>query len=161
MEKRNRESCAACRWNRKKCSEECVLAPHFPCADPEKFAIVQKVFGTNYILKLVQGIESEVRASAVKNMVYEASVRVKDPINGTASIVHELMEKIGKLESQLAEKNEELMNMRSQYDNLVSLLHIGSPHVEEDVYLTDIYTSQPIEDIMHDEVDPLLLWELP
>ncbi|GLJ42450.1 hypothetical protein SUGI_0879670 [Cryptomeria japonica] len=79
--------------------EECVLAPHFPSDDPDKFAFVQKVFGTNYILKLLQGLKSELRASAVKNMVYEASVRVKDPTNGTASIVNEQMEKIGKLES--------------------------------------------------------------
>ncbi|GLJ42451.1 hypothetical protein SUGI_0879690 [Cryptomeria japonica] len=161
MEKRNRESCAACRRNRKKCSEDCVFAPHFPSDDPDKFAIVQKVFGTNYILKLLQGLESEVREGAVNNMVYEANVREKDPINGTAGIVHEQKEKIGKLESQLAAKSEELVNMRSQYDDLLSILRTGS-HVEENVYLTDIYTSQPIEEeIMYDEVDPLLLWELP
>ncbi|KAH9330862.1 hypothetical protein KI387_002970, partial [Taxus chinensis] len=46
--------CAACRSQRKKCSEKCVLAPHFPPDHPEKFAVVRSVFGTKHIVKLLQ-----------------------------------------------------------------------------------------------------------
>ncbi|KAH9330854.1 hypothetical protein KI387_002962, partial [Taxus chinensis] len=67
---------------RKKCSEECVLAPHFPSNDPHKFAVVQSVFGTSHIVKLLQGINAEQRADAVDSMVYEATARVDDPVHG-------------------------------------------------------------------------------
>lgn len=54
--KRNIVSCAACRVQRKKCSEECIFAPHFPQDAPEKFTVVHSVYGTKYVIKLLQVI---------------------------------------------------------------------------------------------------------
>ncbi|GLJ33789.1 hypothetical protein SUGI_0679100 [Cryptomeria japonica] len=56
MRKRKIVSCAACRLQRKKCSQECILAPHFPPDDLEKFTIVQRVYGTRHgIVQRVYG----------------------------------------------------------------------------------------------------------
>ncbi|GLJ33786.1 hypothetical protein SUGI_0679070 [Cryptomeria japonica] len=119
-------SCAACTHQRKKCSEECILAPHFPSHDPEKFAIVESVFEIDYIIKLLQGLETNQRDEAVNTLVYEASARMKDPIQGCASVVQELKHRIAKLESELLAKKEELENMHAQYDKLAILLETTS-----------------------------------
>ncbi|GLJ33774.1 hypothetical protein SUGI_0678810 [Cryptomeria japonica] len=134
MGKRKIVSCAPYRLQRKKCSNECILAPHFPPNDPDKFTVVQKVFGASYIIKLLQGLETKQRAEAVNNLVCEASARLKDPIHGSGGEVHELQKRISELESQLAAKEEELMNMRSMYEKLVFPLSIGSHDVQDAVY---------------------------
>ncbi|GLJ42979.1 hypothetical protein SUGI_0891890 [Cryptomeria japonica] len=47
-------ACAASRSQRKKGSDECLLAPHFPSDDLQKFAIVQKVYGFSHIVKMLK-----------------------------------------------------------------------------------------------------------
>ncbi|GLJ33794.1 hypothetical protein SUGI_0679160 [Cryptomeria japonica] len=154
MGKRKIVSCAACRMQRKKCSQECILAPYFPPDDPDKFTIVHRVYGTSNILKLLQGLEAKQREDAVNSLVCEASARTKEPIRGSASVVDELRKKIAELESQLEAKREELMNMRSEYDKLVFLLCTGStPDVQHE------YGTVTTEDNIYDQLDPLLLWE--
>ncbi|GLJ17655.1 hypothetical protein SUGI_0307630 [Cryptomeria japonica] len=68
MGKRKMVSCASCRVHRKKCSEECILAPYFPPDDLDKFAIVQRVFGTGHIVKVLQQIADLESQLAVKQV---------------------------------------------------------------------------------------------
>ncbi|XP_057861047.1 LOB domain-containing protein 1-like [Cryptomeria japonica] len=184
MGKRKIVSCAPCRVQRKKCAEECILAPYFPPDDPDKFAIVQRVFGTGHIIKLlqvsfscalvlndgtseihgfgvllVQGLEAEKRADAVNSIVYEASARLKDPVHGCAKEIDQLQKQIAGLESQLAVKQAELKDMRSEYDNLVLL--VGTASLDSQLVQYPTFSApQPREDGMYDEVDPLLSWGL-
>ncbi|GLJ33788.1 hypothetical protein SUGI_0679090 [Cryptomeria japonica] len=154
MVKRKIVSCAACRMQRKKCSQECILAPHFPPDDPDKFTIVHRVYGTSNIVKLLQGLEAKQREDAVKSLVCEASARMNEPIRGSASVVDELQKQIAEMESQLEAKREDLMNMRSEYDKLLFLLRTGStPDVQH------VYGTVATEDTIYDQLDPLLLWE--
>ncbi|KAH9330744.1 hypothetical protein KI387_002852 [Taxus chinensis] len=46
--------CAACRLQRKKCSKKCPLAPHFPGHEPDKFAMVHRVFGTGNVIRMLK-----------------------------------------------------------------------------------------------------------
>ncbi|GLJ17658.1 hypothetical protein SUGI_0307720 [Cryptomeria japonica] len=159
MGKRKIVSCAPCRVQRKKCAEECILAPYFPPDDPDKFAIVQRVFGTGHIIKLLQGLEAEKRADAVNSIVYEASARLKDPVHGCAKEIDQLQKQIAGLESQLAVKQAELKDMRSEYDNLVLL--VGTASLDSQLVQYPTFSApQPREDGMYDEVDPLLSWGL-
>ncbi|XP_057861049.2 LOB domain-containing protein 1-like [Cryptomeria japonica] len=138
------------------------MAPYFPPNDPDKFAIVQRVFGTGHIVKLLQGLEVEQREDAVNSIVYEASARVKDPVHGCAKDVHQLQKRIADLESQLAVKETELKHLQSEYDNLVLFLGTESIDSQFVEYPVDS-TSQPREDGLNDKADPLmscsLLWE--
>ncbi|GLJ22089.1 hypothetical protein SUGI_0414050 [Cryptomeria japonica] len=151
-------ACAACRIQRKKCSEDCLLAPHFPSHDPDKFAIVQSVFGTSHIVKMLQGIKAEERAEAVNSMVFEATARTEDPVHGSANVVQQLQKQIAEMKTQLESMREELTNLRSQYDKIVLLLNTGSLDAENAVYPTDALP-QPSEEILYEEVDPMLLWD--
>ncbi|GLJ33755.1 hypothetical protein SUGI_0678490 [Cryptomeria japonica] len=148
--------CGACRAQRKKCSEGCLLAPHFPPDDPVKFAIVHKVFGTRNIIKLLQLVEADQRGDTVSSMLYEASARLNDPIYGCTAEVYQLQKEIAQLESQLVTTMLELNQMRSEYGKLVFLLGTGSLDGQL-VYPTDAI-SPPGEYIMYEEVDPLLSW---
>ncbi|KAH9330745.1 hypothetical protein KI387_002853 [Taxus chinensis] len=129
---------------RKKCSEGCILASHFPSDVPEKFAVVHRVFGTGNIIKMLQGVEDIDRADAVNSMVYEASARLKDPVHGTATAIHQLKQNITDLENQLAATQEDLMNIRYENDKLVFLLGSRTSHL--------------MDNILYEESDPLQCW---
>ncbi|GLJ14295.1 hypothetical protein SUGI_0230170 [Cryptomeria japonica] len=110
--------CGACKIQRRKCGDKCVLAPYFPPDDPHKFLLVNKLFGTSRILKILQDIPAEKREDAVNSMVYEASVRVVDPIYGCTGTICLLQRQILQLQSQLAITRAELLNAQA---NLLSL----------------------------------------
>lgn len=46
--------CAACKLLRRRCTQGCVFAPHFPSDEPQKFASVHKVFGASNVSKLLR-----------------------------------------------------------------------------------------------------------
>ncbi|KAH9330857.1 hypothetical protein KI387_002965 [Taxus chinensis] len=139
-------ACAACRMQRKKCSEECVFAPHFPSNDPEKFAVAQSVFGTSHTVKLLQGLKAEQRADAV----YEATARVDDPVHECVSSIHQMKKRIAELEADLAATQEELVRV-------LHMFLLGTDDALHVAYPSDT-TSQPIKDNMYEEADPLQLW---
>ncbi|GLJ42970.1 hypothetical protein SUGI_0891610 [Cryptomeria japonica] len=143
------KACAACRSQRKKCSDECLLAPQFPSDDMQRYLIVQKVYGFNNVVKMLKDIKPEQRQDAVNSLVYEAKARMEDPVNGCARTIHQLQKQIAELESQLAAKQEEIMNMHFACEKLLSPLTVESVDT----------TSQQIEYSMCDEVDPMMLWE--
>ncbi|KAH9330769.1 hypothetical protein KI387_002877, partial [Taxus chinensis] len=142
--------CAGCTRQRKKCSEKCILAPHFPSSDPHKFEIVHRVFGTNHVLKTLQCVVAEQRADAVNSMVCEASARVQDPIHGITSAVHQMEKKIAELESQLAARQAEVACMRLQRDKLEDFLVNGCNEGGN-----VLYPSLQNDDLMLDDVDQL------
>ena len=73
-----RTPCAACKLQRRKCTEECVFAPYFPPEDPEKFQRVHRVYGASNVSKLLTDLEKSQRAQAVETLVYEANERIKE-----------------------------------------------------------------------------------
>ncbi|KAF7830916.1 LOB domain-containing protein 12-like [Senna tora] len=75
--------CASCKLLRRRCAENCIFAPYFPSDDPQKFAIVHKVFGASNVGKMLQELRAEQRADAVSSLVYEANARVRDPVYGS------------------------------------------------------------------------------
>ncbi|GLJ14299.1 hypothetical protein SUGI_0230260 [Cryptomeria japonica] len=107
---RNVYPCASCKIQRRKCGDNCPLAPYFPPNDPHKFLLVNKLFGSSRILKIIQDIPGEKRADAVNSMVYEASARVVDPIYGCIGAICRLQKQILDLQSQLATTQAELLN---------------------------------------------------
>eukprot|EP01018_Ginkgo_biloba_P032486 Gb_09463 [translate_table: standard] len=112
--------CAACKLQRRKCSEKCFLAPYFPPEDPNKFAIVHSVFGTSNLIKLLKNLPTEQRADAVNGIVYESNARVVDPVFGCAGVVYQLQQQISQLQSQLATAEEQIVNMSMQQSTHLS-----------------------------------------
>eukprot|EP01018_Ginkgo_biloba_P015136 Gb_19390 [translate_table: standard] len=94
--------CAACKMQRRKCSENCAFAPYFPSDNPNKFAVVHRVFGASNVLKLLEDLPREQRGEAVNSMVYEATARLSDPVYGCAGFICRLQQQLSDLQSQVA-----------------------------------------------------------
>ncbi|XP_057858052.2 LOB domain-containing protein 1 [Cryptomeria japonica] len=146
-------ACGACRIQRKKCSDKCLLAPYFPPTDIRKFVIVHRVFGVTNIVKLLHDLPVEKRGDAVSSMIYEASVRIQDPVYGCAGAIRRLEQQVSELQSQLANIQLKFLNDRLQ--------EAGLPP-----FISAIGTTNSILDTMNntpdsDETDPMQLWEYP
>eukprot|EP00253_Pinus_taeda_P001105 PITA_01105 len=149
-------TCAACKIQKKKCSQKCVLAPYFPQSNPHKFMLVHKVFGNGHVVKLLQNLPAEQRGDAVNSLVYEASQRCRDPVHGCVGIINDLQNKVAELQTQLAVRQAELANMSVQHANLLTLI----PGCHEDSY-PKLYSATPetSEDTNMSSPDTLALWE--
>ncbi|GLJ14287.1 hypothetical protein SUGI_0229760 [Cryptomeria japonica] len=115
--------CGACKIQRRKCGDKCVLAPYFPPDDPHKFLQVNKLFGTSRIVKTLKDIPVEKREEGVKSMVYEASARVHDPIYGCTGEVHRLQKRVLQLQSQLEVTEANLLNAQADLVFLATGYH--------------------------------------
>eukprot|EP01018_Ginkgo_biloba_P015132 Gb_19384 [translate_table: standard] len=158
--------CAACKMQRRKCSENCAFAPYFPPDNPNKFAVVHRVFGASNVLKLFNDVPREQRGEAVNSMVYEATARLRDPVYGCAGFICRLQQQLSDLQSQVATAQADLLNMRLQQANLLSFFssndqHTFYPtqfasHVHHEYGVDEQYSDFGLPD--QDE-DPLKIWE--
>ncbi|XP_031486068.1 LOB domain-containing protein 1-like [Nymphaea colorata] len=114
--------CAACKILRRRCVEQCVLAPYFPPSEPQKFITAHRVFGASNIIKFLQDLPESQRADAVSSLVYEANARIRDPVYGCAGAIFQLQKQLRELQSQLAMAQAEILNMQTQQANMVALL---------------------------------------
>eukprot|EP00253_Pinus_taeda_P017038 PITA_17038 len=149
--------CAGCKFYRKKCSEQCVLAPYFPQNDLQKFLYVHRVFGNGNVVKLLKALPEEQRGDAVSSLVYEARQRFRDPVHGCVGVINVLMKNIADLQSQLASTQAELANISLQHANLLTLMIAGGTSNSDNVSLLDSQ-DLPILPAL-DDPDPMSLWE--
>uniref|UniRef100_A0A0D9W001 LOB domain-containing protein n=1 Tax=Leersia perrieri TaxID=77586 RepID=A0A0D9W001_9ORYZ len=94
--------CAACKFLRRQCSRDCVLAPHFPASDPHRYACVQRVFGAGNIARMLQHLPVQERGRAADSMAAEAYRRVQDPVYGCAGVINRLQDDIRAAQCELA-----------------------------------------------------------
>lgn len=76
-------ACASCRHQRKKCTENCILAPYFPLNRNKEFQAVHKLFGVSNVTKILSGLDASDRIRAVDSLVWEATCRQNDPVLGS------------------------------------------------------------------------------
>ncbi|CAN6286576.1 unnamed protein product [Urochloa humidicola] len=94
--------CAACKNQRRKCGQDCILAPYFPASDPQRYACVQRVFGASNVARMLQNLPVYERGKAADTMAAEAHRRVQDPVYGCAGIVGRLQGEIRAAQCELA-----------------------------------------------------------
>ncbi|XP_042519182.1 LOB domain-containing protein 2 [Macadamia integrifolia] len=96
------QACAACKHQRKKCRENCVLAPFFPAEQSQNFQAVHRVFGVSNVQKIVRSLASyDQRVKAVESLIWEANWRQKDPILGCYGEYKKVMDELRCLKAQL------------------------------------------------------------
>ncbi|KAH9701911.1 LOB domain-containing protein 12 [Citrus sinensis] len=108
--------CASCKLLRRRCAKDCVFAPYFPSDDPQKFAMVHKVFGASNVSKMLQELPVHQRADAVSSLVYEANARVRDPVYGCVGAISYLQNQVSQLQMQLAVAQAEILCIQMQQD---------------------------------------------
>ncbi|KDP31887.1 hypothetical protein JCGZ_12348 [Jatropha curcas] len=111
MSSSSNSPCAACKFLRRKCTQECVFAPYFPPDQPQKFASVHKVFGASNVAKLLNELNAAQREDAVNSLAYEADERLRDPVYGCVGLISVLQHQLKQLQGELHSAKKEL----SQY----------------------------------------------
>ncbi|KAK7252845.1 hypothetical protein RIF29_37083 [Crotalaria pallida] len=100
--------CAACKFLRRKCTQECVFAPYFPPDNPQRFAYVHKVFGASNVAKLLNELNAAQRDDAVKSLAYEAEARLRDPVYGCVGLISVLQHRLRQIQNELNNAKKEL-----------------------------------------------------
>ncbi|KAA8534026.1 hypothetical protein F0562_031543 [Nyssa sinensis] len=108
--------CASCKLLRRRCAKDCIFAPYFPSDDPQKFAIVHKVFGASNVSKMLQELPAHQRVDAVSSLVYEANARVRDPVYGCVGAISYLQNQVSQLQMQLAVAQAEILCIQMQQE---------------------------------------------
>ncbi|ERN08980.1 hypothetical protein AMTRI_Chr08g208150 [Amborella trichopoda] len=167
-------ACASCRYQRRKCTPECVMAPHFP---PNKegdrqFAHVHKLFGVSSVLKILKECPDEKKGEAMRTIIYEADLRARDPILGAYGVVLGLYDKIAQAKAHLDSLNSILMQIRL-HEQQAKHHHCGSLYGQHEIerrccgstqpvglerrpYESCCGFTQPIDLRLNQHVDPLL-----
>uniref|UniRef100_A0A5B7B5Y3 Putative LOB domain-containing protein 36 n=2 Tax=Davidia involucrata TaxID=16924 RepID=A0A5B7B5Y3_DAVIN len=117
--------CAACKLLRRKCTEDCVLAPYFPPDQPQKFANVHRVFGASNVGKLLNELPAAQREDAVNSLAYEADARLRDPVYGCVGLISILQHNLKQVQHQLYYAKKELANYIGPSAMLPILQHPG------------------------------------
>ncbi|KAL5181476.1 LOB domain-containing protein 36 [Glycine soja] len=108
MSSSSNSPCAACKFLRRKCTQECVFAPYFPPDNPQRFAYVHKVFGASNVAKLLNELSAAQRDDAVKSLAYEAEARLRDPVYGCVGLISVLQHKLRQIQVELNNAKKEL-----------------------------------------------------
>lgn len=95
------QACASCKFQRRKCTPECSLAPYFPPNDPKRFENAHKLFGVSNISKILNKIHVADRKEAMRSIIYEANARDKYPVHGCVGIIVALQEHIQQAQQEL------------------------------------------------------------
>ncbi|OAY30976.1 LOB domain-containing protein 27 [Manihot esculenta] len=116
------QACAACKYQRRKCSSECPLAPYFPPDQPQLFQNAHKLFGVKKITKLLENLEASQREEAMRSVIYQANVRDRFPVHGCWGIICQLHYQIRQAEEELHAVHAQLEMYRQHQHHQISSL---------------------------------------
>ncbi|KAK6145219.1 hypothetical protein DH2020_022039 [Rehmannia glutinosa] len=132
--------CAACKLLRRRCAEECPFSPYFSPHQPHKFAAVHKVFGASNVSKLLMEVPEFQRADAANSLVYEANVRLRDPVYGCMGAISALQQQIQTLQAELNAVRSEIL--RYKYREAANTI-IASTHAALAVSVAELPQAPP------------------
>ncbi|XP_045823531.1 LOB domain-containing protein 15 [Trifolium pratense] len=104
--------CAACKLLRRRCAQECPFSPYFSPHEPQKFASVHKVFGASNVSKMLMEVAECSRADAANSLVYEANVRLRDPVYGCMGAISTLQQQVQSLQAELNVLRSEILKYK-------------------------------------------------
>ncbi|XP_073009348.1 LOB domain-containing protein 15-like [Typha latifolia] len=118
--------CAACKLLRRRCAQECPFSPYFSPHEPQKFASVHKVFGASNVSKMLMEVPESQRADAANSLVYEASLRLRDPVYGCMGAISGLQQQVQALEAELQAVRTEILKHKYRQvssNNIIATAH--------------------------------------
>ncbi|XP_009341039.2 LOB domain-containing protein 22-like [Pyrus x bretschneideri] len=86
----NTQACAACKYQRRKCASDCILAPYFPHDRQRQFLNAHKLFGVSNIKKIIKHLDQPDKDDAMRTIIFQSDVRANDPVGGCYRIICEL-----------------------------------------------------------------------
>lgn len=130
-------ACAACKYQRRKCTSDCPLAPYFPPDQPKQFQNAHRLFGVSNILKILKQVNPNQKLVAMQSIVAEANIRDKYPVHGCLGIIYGLRFQIQHTQQELDAVTANLAICRQHHQqmpsppppplSLSSQLHVAAP----------------------------------
>ncbi|CAN1266004.1 LOB domain-containing protein 27 [Linum perenne] len=110
-------ACAACKYQRRKCTSECQLAPYFPANRPEMFRNAHKLFGVRNIVKILEKLDANQRQEAMHSIIWEANIRHLFPVDGCVGYIFRLQRQIHQAQMELDAIHAQLQMYRHQHQH--------------------------------------------
>ncbi|XP_059444749.1 LOB domain-containing protein 27-like isoform X2 [Corylus avellana] len=123
------QACAACKYQRRRCSAECPLSPYFPPEQPKLFQNAHKLFGVSNILKILKNLEPGQKNEAMRSIIYQANMRDKFPVYGCCWIICQLKYQVLQAEEELNAVQAQL-EMYRQHHQISSMPDDGTSQLE-------------------------------
>ncbi|KAF3614489.1 LOB domain-containing protein 22 [Capsicum annuum] len=130
------QACAACKYQRRRCTPECLLAPYFPADQPKMFQNAHRLFGVSKILKILTHLDPSQKKIAMKSIIYQANARDKHPVYGCVAEIQNLLfsiqlceEELQTVHAQLAfyRQQQQQQEISSTISDTVSQIQLGMP----------------------------------
>ncbi|CAN6214770.1 unnamed protein product [Urochloa humidicola] len=94
-------ACAACKYQRRRCTPDCPLAEFFPQDRSRVFRNAHRLFGVSNILKTLARAGREKRREAMHCIIYESQAWDINPATGCIPIIQDLQRQIRQAELDL------------------------------------------------------------
>ncbi|XP_047310553.1 protein LATERAL ORGAN BOUNDARIES [Impatiens glandulifera] len=95
------QACAACKYQRRKCAPDCILAPYFPHDRTRQFLNAHRLFGVSNITKIIKNLNPPDKDEAMRTIIFQSDVRASDPVGGCYQIIRDLQRQIEFLTMEL------------------------------------------------------------
>ncbi|OMO66257.1 hypothetical protein COLO4_30671 [Corchorus olitorius] len=95
------QACAACKYQRRKCAPDCILAPYFPHDRQRQFLNAHKLFGVSNITKIIKNLNPPEKDIAMRTIMYQSDARANDPVGGCFKIIQDLQRQIDYSQAEL------------------------------------------------------------
>ncbi|KAG9141457.1 hypothetical protein Leryth_001905 [Lithospermum erythrorhizon] len=95
------QACAACKYQRRKCASDCLLAPYFPQNRQGQFINAHRLFGVSNITKIIRPLDQQSKDEAMRTIIFQSDVRATDPVGGCYRIIQDLQRQIDYYTSEL------------------------------------------------------------
>ncbi|QCD81667.1 LOB domain-containing protein 24-like [Vigna unguiculata] len=151
--------CGACKYQRRRCGSDCLLAPYFPAESIQRFAVVHHVFGGGNVSNILKSTSPESRKWVARALAYQAEARVRDPVHGCVGLIWEQEASLGILKEKLQKAKRELAQYVGPYvmqkmiacfsDPLANMVDLQAP------------LSATVDDFDLSSWDPFPAWESP
>ncbi|KAI4329150.1 hypothetical protein L6164_021444 [Bauhinia variegata] len=108
------QACAPCKYQRRKCASDCILAPYFPHDRHKQFINAHKLFGVSNINKIVKNLSPLQKDQAMRTVIIESDIRANDPVGGCCRIIQALQAEIEYCKAELDLVLQQLAIVRAQ-----------------------------------------------
>lgn len=137
------QACAACKYQRRKCAPDCILAPYFPHDRQRQFLNAHKLFGVSNITKIIKHLEPPEKDEAMSTIIFQSDVRANDPVGGCYRIIKELQRQIEYNKAELELVLHQLAICRAQAQQQAQA-QLQIPETDDSVLTFDIVSADPL-----------------
>ncbi|XP_019424614.1 PREDICTED: LOB domain-containing protein 22-like [Lupinus angustifolius] len=148
------QACAACKYQRRKCAPDCILAPYFPHDRQRQFLNAHKLFGVSNITKIIKFLEPHEKDQAMRTIIYQSDMRANDPVGGCFRHIQDLQAQIEYYHAELELVLQQLAFVRAQAHQQQQSQHVYNPT------MSNVNVGINGEDVMSAS-DPLSLYNAP